>query len=238
MRHYPDMARLPRAVAVDCPHHVTQRGNGRQDVFFAERDREVYLDAFFDYAERYSLRVWGYCLMSNHVHFVVVPERERSLARVFGRTHSDYARYLNLARRRCGHLWQARFYSCALDARHARQALAYVERNPVRAGLVDCAEQYAWSTAAAHCREDSLEGRLDLHEWRRSYDGERWREVLRVGEADAAWEERVREATRRGFPLGSEAFVARVGRDLGRDLRPRPPGRPPKNTAALPAQMG
>ena len=90
--HYPGMARTARAVAVDCPHHVTQRGNGRQVVFFADRDREVYLNAFFDYASRYSLRVWGYCLMSNHVHFVVVPERERSLARVFGRTHSDYAR--------------------------------------------------------------------------------------------------------------------------------------------------
>ena len=68
------MARTPRAVAVDAPHHVTQRGNGRQTVFFADRDREVYLEAFFDYAARYSLRVWGYCLMSNHVHFVVVPE--------------------------------------------------------------------------------------------------------------------------------------------------------------------
>lgn len=86
---------------------------------FTDRDREVYLDAFFDYVARYSLRVWAYCLMSNHVHFVVVPERERSLARVFGRTHSDYARYANLVRRSCGHLWQARYYSCALGERHA-----------------------------------------------------------------------------------------------------------------------
>ena len=79
------MARLARAVAVGTPHHVTQRGNARQDVFFT--DREVYLNTFFDYAERYRLlRVWGYCLMSNHVHFVVVPEGEQSLARVFGRT--------------------------------------------------------------------------------------------------------------------------------------------------------
>jgi len=152
------MARTARAVAADTPHHVTQRGNGRQDVFFTDRDREVYLDAFFDYAARYSLRVWGYCLMSNHVHFVVVPERERSLARVFGRTHSDYARYANLVRRSCGHLWQARFYSCALDEHHAWQALAYVERNPVRAALMDEAEEYPWSTAAAHSREDGLEG--------------------------------------------------------------------------------
>jgi putative transposase len=171
--------------------------------------------------------------MNNHVHFVVVPERERSLARVFGRTHSDYARYANLVRRSGGHFWQARFYSCALDERHAWEALAYVERNPVRAAMVDQAEQYRWSTAAAHCLGDPLEGRLDLEEWRRHYTGERWREVLRTGVGDEALEERIREATRRGYPLGSEGFVERIGRALGRDLRPRPPGRPPKQAAAL-----
>jgi len=227
------MARTARAVAIDTPHHVTQRGNGRQDVFFTDRDREVYLDAFFDYAARYSLRVWGYCLMSNHVHFVAVPECERSLARVFGRTHSDYARYANLVRRSCGHLWQARFYSCATDEHHAWQAMAYVERNPVRAGLVEEAEEYPWSTAAAHCREDALEGRLDLEEWRRQFDGARWREALRIGVQEEAMAERIREATRRGCPLGSEAFVERIGRTLGRDLLPRPPGRPRKQAAAL-----
>ena len=171
--------------------------------------------------------------MSNHVHFVVVPERERSLARVFGLTHSDYARYGNLVRRSCGHFWQARFYSCAMDESHAWKALSYVERNPVRAGLVDRAEDYAWSTAAAHCREDALEGRLDVGEWRQRYTGERWREVLRTGVREEAMGERIREATRRGCPLGSEAFVERIGSALGRDLRPRPPGRPAKRLAAL-----
>ena len=223
---------------MDIPHHVTQRGNGRQDVFFTDRDRDVYLDAFFDYAARYSLRVWGYCLMSNHVHFVVVPERERSLARVFGRTHSDYARYANLVRRSCGHLWQARFYSCALEAQHAWRALAYVERNPVRAGLADTPEAYPWSTAAAHCHEDDLDGRLDLEEWRRHYTGDRWCEVLRIGVEGEALEDRIRQATRRGYPLGSEAFVGRIGRALGRDLRPRPPGRPPTKALATLAITG
>lgn len=227
------MARIARAVAVDTPHHVTQRGNARQDVFFTDRDREVYLNTFFDYADRYSLRVWGYCLMTNHVHFVVVPEGERSLARVFGRTHSDYARYANLVRRSCGHFWQARFYSCALDDDHAWQALAYVERNPVRAAMVAVAEEYQWSTAAAHCLEDPLDGCLDLEEWRHHFTGERWREALRIGVSEEALDERIREATRRGCPLGSGAFVERIGRALGRDLHPRPPGRPPKQAAAL-----
>ena len=222
------MARLARAVAVGAPHHVTQRGNARQDVFFCDRDREIYLDLFFDYAARYSLRVWGYCLMSNHVHLVVVPEREWSLAKVFGRTHCDYSRYANLARGSCGHLWQARFYSCAMDAYHAWQALAYVERNPVRAGLANAEEEYAWSSALAHCQGDDLNGRLDISEWRLVYTGERWRTTLRFGVEKETWEERIREATRRGNPLGSDGFVERVGRELGRDLHVRPPGRPRK----------
>jgi putative transposase len=151
------MPRKARAVALDTPHHVTQRGNGRQNVFFTDRDREVYLNAFFDYASRYRVAVWGYCPMTNHVHFIVVPEREAGLARLFGRTHADYARYANLLYRSRGHFWQARFYSCALEGTHAWKALAYVERNPVRAGMVETAERYQWSSAAPHCREEDEE---------------------------------------------------------------------------------
>jgi putative transposase len=232
------MARIARAVAVGCPHHVTQRGNGRCDVFFSDRDREVYLNTFFDYAERYRLRVWGYCLMSNHVHFVAVPESERSLERVFGRTHADYARYAHVAYRGCGHLWQARFFSCAMEKSHAWAALAYVERNPVRAGMAEAAEEYEWSSAAAHCREEELDGRLDLSEWARRYNGARWREALRVGVAEAEMAERLRAATRRGNPLGSAGFVEWVGKALGRDLRVRPPGRPAKRREAVTAAGG
>ncbi len=130
------MPRNPRVVAVGVPHHVTQRGSDHRDVFWHDRDRRAYLEALFEYAARYGLEVWGYCLMRNHVHFIAVPLRELSLARVFGRTHSDYARYANVLRRGCGHLWQARFYSCPLDETAAWRALTYVERNPVRAGLV------------------------------------------------------------------------------------------------------
>jgi putative transposase len=230
------MARIARAVAVGVPHHVTQRGNGRRPVFFTDRDREIYLDAFFDYAARYSLHVWGYCLMTNHVHFIVAPETEYGLARAFGRAHADYARYANIVQRSCGHFWQARFFSCALERSHAWRALAYVERNPVRAGLVEAAEQYEWSSAAAHCYEDTLEGRLDLTEWSGRYNGASWREALRCGVAEAAWAERIREATRRGLPLGSDQFIERMSESSGRDLKPRPPGRPrkPREKAAGP----
>ncbi len=111
-------------VGVGQPHHVTQRGNNRQSVFFTDEDRQVYLDRLFAYAKAYRLRVWAYCLMTNHIHVVGVPEREASLARVFGRLHADYARAVNLRRGGCGHLWQERFYSCAMEQHHALVAMA------------------------------------------------------------------------------------------------------------------
>lgn len=193
----------------------------------------MYLDTFFDYATRYNLRIWGYCLMRNHVHVVAVPEREHSLAQVFGRTHSDYARYANLVRRSCGHFWQARFYSCAMEEQHAWNALAYVERNPLRAGLVNRAQDYLWSSATAHCDDDDLKGRLELAEWRKHFSAERWQAALRVGLAEEAWQDRLREATRRGTPLGSDVFVKQLSHMLGRDLRSRPPGRPPRQEAGV-----
>ena len=82
-------------MVVGAAHHVTQRGNNRQDIFFSNDDREAYLDRMFEYCERYRLRVLAYCLMSNHIHVVGTPETERNLARVFGRLHADYARAVN-----------------------------------------------------------------------------------------------------------------------------------------------
>lgn len=222
------MARKPRVVAVGIPHHVTQRGNSYKDVFFRENDRDVYMDSFTKHAERQGLRVLGYCLMTNHVHFIVVPEELTSLARVFGGVHSDYARYANLVNSGCGHLWQARFYSCPLDKAHTWTALAYVERNPVRAGMVEDACAYKWSSAKTHCEELPSRIAIDETAWREIYDREQWREVLRSGVGEQAFRERLRQATTGGFPLGSDEFIEEVGSLVGRDLKSRPAGRPKK----------
>ena len=127
------MLRVARIVVPGCPHHVTQRGNNRQDVFFVEDDWRTYLRILREQSKRFGLSVDGYCLMTNHVHLVAVPTSENSLAKAVGRTHWLYTQYVNRLHRRSGHLWQNRFFSCALDESHCWQALAYVERNPVRA---------------------------------------------------------------------------------------------------------
>jgi putative transposase len=190
------------------------------------RDWEVYLDRLFKHSQRYGLRVWGYCLMTNHVHLLVVPERPDSLARVFGRTHSDYARYANLLRRGCGHLWQARFYSCPVEDGDAWAVLGYVERNPVRAGMVSEASRWAWSSAAAHCAGRDPAGRLDMTAWQAKYTPERWSEVLASSVGEEALSQRIREATGVGLPLGSQSFVQALEARLKRRLEHLPPGRP------------
>src|SRR4030042_765949 len=130
------MPRLARMVIPGVPHHITQRGNNRQDVFFVDDDRRVYLSLLQEPSRRYGLQLLGYCLMSNHVHLIATPARDDSLAKAVGRGHWLYTQYVNRLHGRSGHLWQNRFYSCALDEEHLVAARAYAERNPVRAKLV------------------------------------------------------------------------------------------------------
>lgn len=139
------MARLARIAAPGIPYHVTQRGNRRQPVFFQEDDYRAYLQELWRQSERFGLRIWAYCLMTNHVHLIAVPDHEQSLARGLGETHRRYTRRVNFREGWRGYLWQGRFGSVPLDELHLIAAMRYVERNPVTAGLVSRAEDYPWS---------------------------------------------------------------------------------------------
>jgi putative transposase len=112
------MARLARVVAPGCWHHVTQRGNFQQTVFFDAAARRQYLDLLKFYCQLHEVRITGYCLMGNHVHLLLIPGVADGLSLALGRTHNEYARWVNVARCRAGHLWQNRFYSCTLDEAH------------------------------------------------------------------------------------------------------------------------
>jgi putative transposase len=179
-----------------------------------------------EYAERHRVAVWGYCLMDNHVHLIAVPQRHDSLARTLRQTHADYARYANVKRRTSGHFWQNRYFSCALDGIYCWTALAYVERNPVRAGLAREAREWRWSSARAHVDRGCGADWVDLGEWRSRYTPELWREVLRTTVGEEALTERIREATRTGRPMGEPVFVHDLERRLCRRLTPGRVGRP------------
>jgi len=218
------MARMARVVALGCWHHVTQRGNRRQSVFFEDGDRAMYLQLLALHCRRASVEIAGYCLMGNHVHLVVIPRAETGLAKALGRTHGDYARWLNIRRGEVGHVWQNRFYSCPLDEQHQWEALRYVELNPVRAGLVSEASEWEWSSAVAHVTGWDRAGLLDTVEWQKHWNAKSWRDVLEQGLRDGAFLQRIREATRTGRPVARADFVVELEARLRRRLRPEKRG--------------
>ena len=132
---------------------------------------------------------------------------------------------------RSGHLWQNRFFSCALGRDHLVTALAYAGLNPVRAGLAGCGEQYPWSSARAHLSGRDAAGLVDFASWREVRGRGDWGDVLR-GTALENECRRLRQATYSGLPLGETEFVQDLEKDAGRRLTPGRVGRPPRQRAA------
>jgi len=162
--------------------------------------------------------------MGNHVHLLVTPQDRDGLPRLLQRLHSGHARALHWRFQRTGHLWQARYGSVVLDENHFWTAMVYVEQNPVRASLVQAAGNWRWSSAAAHLK-DADEGWLDFSAWRLQFNPESWKRCLQLGLADAQTAERLREATRSGWPLGSDQFLDGLEREHHAKVRRAKPGR-------------
>lgn len=195
------MPRVARLVVPGIPRHITQRGNNRQDVFFVDDDRIFYLRMLRKYSDENGLEVLGYCLMRDHIHLVAIPSREDSLASAVGQTHFVYTQYINGLHGRSGHLWQNRFYSCALDEEHFWNAMRYVERNPVRAGAASRAWEYRWSSAAVHCGGNNEVRLVDLRKWNGMIGVQDWQAALSAGQNDAAVKE-LRRIHRHGQTAG------------------------------------
>ena len=229
------MSRQARVVAEDVPHHVTQRGNNRQDIFLTDDDRRFYIDLLREKCAQFGVSILGYCLMTNHIHLVAIPRRCDSLAKALGQTHWRHARRFNRRYRRSGHLWQNRFYSSPLGPSHLLAALAYVDLNPVRAGLVGDAAEYPWSSAHAHLEGSDRLGLLDDWEWSEYRLQADWSATLRTGASDDQTAA-LRTATANGLACGEDAFVSKLEQNSGRSLRSRQHGPAPQ--AAKSASVG
>ena len=214
------MPRFPRIVVPGVTHHVTQRGIRKKRTFFEALDYLTYLELIRKYRDKAGVRILSYCLMPNHIHMVVVPESERSLARLFGPVHNQYAVKLNASHGWSGHLWQQRFYSVPMDERHTLAAMRYVELNPVRAGLCSAAQQWRWSSALANLGMAS-DGLVDTKATQALVSD--WSAYL--AEATVADEQdALRRHTRIGRPLGNDEFIDMLESQTGRTLRPRKTG--------------
>lgn len=214
------MVRIARVEAVGEPHHVIQRGNRRQKVFFREEDKRQYLKILNLQSRLFGLDVWAYCLMDNHVHLIVVPGKERSMVDGVSETHRLYTRMVNFREGWRGYLWQGRFKSCPLDERYLYAAVRYVERNPVRAKLVSRAEEYPWSSAKAHVNQEFDPVLSDFYLLEEIKD---WATYLR-DEDDVDALGLLRRHGQTGRPLGCLEFVGSLEERLGRVLEPQKPG--------------
>jgi putative transposase len=175
------MARLARVVVPGLPHHVVQRGNRRQDVFFSDADKDAYIDLIKNSCSKYGVEIWSYCIMTNHVHFVVVPKKEDSLGLCFSDAHVRYTRMINFREKWRGHLWQGRFSSSPLDERYLLAVARYVERNPVRARIVRVPWTYNYSSAGYYSgsrgTDPLIKGHTLLHEL-----VDDWQDYIRVAD--------------------------------------------------------
>jgi putative transposase len=146
------MARIARVVLPGYPHHVIQRGNRRQRVFFHNDDYAHYLELIATGCRDSQTECLAYCLMPNHVHLVLTPNTENGLRSALAEAHRHYTRRINFRNGWRGHLWQERFQSFPMKEAHLAAAVRYVELNPVRARLVSQAKDWKWSSAHAHLK--------------------------------------------------------------------------------------
>jgi REP-associated tyrosine transposase len=220
------MARLARVVAAGVPHHVTQRGNRGQRVFFGDGDYALYKALLTEGCRAAGTEVWAYCLMPDHVHLILLPADEDGLRAALGEAHRRYTRAINSRKDWRGYLWQGRFASFPMDEAHLMAAARHVELNPVRARRARRARDWKWSSARAHLagKDDGLVRVKPLLALAPD-----WADFLRQGLAEEALEA-IRKSERTGRPLGAAPFVKKLEKRLGRTLAKQKPGPRPKTS--------
>ncbi len=234
--HDARMPRLARLVVAGYPHHVVQRGVRSLDIFTGDADREAYLDLVREECARHGCSALAWCLMTNHVHLILVPERTESLALAVGWAHRRYTRERNFREGVRGRLFQGRFFSYLLDEKHLMSAARYVELNPVAAGIVEEPGEYDWSSARFHLGKRKADALVEDRSLSGTLSGARqWRRFLADG-VEEIEAKRIEARMSSGLPLGTDGFVKRLEKRTGRVLVPRtggwPKGRPRKKARA------
>ncbi len=219
------MPRTPRVVLVDVVHHVVSRGNDHMRIFTCRAEKQQYLRRFCAIAGEEKVLVHGYCLMDNHVHWLLTPTTVTGLARLFRRAHTWWALTFNRKHGRTGHLLQARYHSSPLSEDHYWTALRYVELNPQRAKIAGRPEDFEFSSARAHItgeQDPSLP--LAPVQTRQNFTQSQWREFL--SRADFARETALRQALPASRPCGNAEWIRGLEVRFQRRLVWLPPGRP------------
>jgi putative transposase len=218
------MPRIARAIAAGFPHHVVQRGNNKEKVFFHKKDREKYLSLLKKYSDKWDSPILAYCLMSNHVHLLTRPKNEESLYKMMQGVTLCYTQHINKEHKRTGRLWESRYHSCIVDKeKYLWAAARYIEQNPIRAKIVEKAEDFPYSSARAHiagARDEALGEELFKEEQREDYI-----KFIRLNIPEKETNS-IRYYTRTGRPFGSEEFIKKMEKKLDKRFILQRPGRP------------
>lgn len=219
------MARIARVIASNFPHHIVQRGNRRQKVFFSDADYKAYLDLLHEHIHRFNVKLAAYCLMPNHIHLIAIPAEDSNLAKAIGETHRKYTRMINFRENWRGYLWQGRFRSYLLDEHYLLTATKYILLNPVKANIVEKPWDYSWSSARHHLKiktnkfiDDSLLCSL-INEWRSFLETDINKDEVRI----------LKIHERTGRPLGNTDFIEKLETIVGKTLKKKKPGPKIKN---------
>jgi len=207
-------------VVAGYPHHITQRGNRRQQTFFNDGDCQAYIDLMAEWCDNCAVEIWSCCLMPNHTHLIAVPSEADSLSTAIGEAHRRYSRMINFREGWRGYLWQGRFSSFVMEGNHLLATARYIELNPVRAKLANHPGDYGWSSCKAHLsgKDDKL---VKVEPLLKIVSD--WKNFIREPVSEFEMES-IRKHERSGRPLGDDLFVDRLESVTGRHLRKKKPG--------------
>jgi len=215
------MPRIARVTIPGLPHHIVQRGNHGQNIFFSDDDKVVYLSFLKKYSTKHHVKIIAYCLMDNHVHILAVPKDKDSLSLCFQETNKGYTQFINARTGWKGTMWEGRFKSYPMDNNHLVAAMRYVERNPVKAGMVERADEYMFSSARYHVgkrRSDPIVQDYDI-------GIQKWGEFL-LADNDPGRNKELEGSLNTGRPLGDRHFVEKLEATTKRLFTPNKRGRP------------
>jgi len=232
------MARLPRLTLTDYPHHVILRGNNREVIFSGESDMRRMLSLLEEHSMVQGVDVHAYVLMGNHLHLLLTPRRDGALSLMMQSVGRSYVRAFNQAHGRTGTLWEGRYRSSVIQTeRYLLTCMAYIDLNPVRAGMVEAPENYPWSSHAHYI------GRL--HQRLLTPPALYWElgntpfareaaygELVRAGIAEHQ-QRALTAATLSGWALGDPGFLAVLESQTPRRIQPGKAGRPFRNPSPI-----
>ncbi len=226
------MARLPRLTLPGYAHHVIQRGNNRQTIFLRPLDRTTWLQIAAECAHQFHVAIHAYVLMDNHFHLLATPESADGLPKMMQALGRRYVRYFNDQYARTGTLWEGRYKSTVVQAEtHLLPCMAYMDLNPVRAGLVSMPQDYPWSSYG-HYVGQRVDRLITVHPivWalgNTPFSREAtYADLVKRGVGEGS-QLALTDATLGGWALGDPSFVAELQKKIPRRVTKGSPGRPP-----------